>query len=83
MFSVSPDFTQEILPILNHYKAAVENKKLLCIDFTTISDYLWLLREACYFLAGHEEKALIYLAAAVSDFYVPPDKMVRLLKLVV
>lgn len=37
---------------------------------------MWLLRAACECLAAFERRAVLYLAAAVSDFYIPSDKMV-------
>jgi len=46
------------------------------VSFTTVSDYFWLLRAACECLSQFGPKALLYLAAAVSDFYVPANQMV-------
>ena len=45
------------------------------IPFTTLSDYLWLLRACCETLAPLGEHAMLYLAAAVSDFYIPASSM--------
>lgn len=72
---VHADSVDVLLPILQAYKSAQESNRLLYINFTTISDYLWLLRAACESLAPFRERALLYLAAAVSDFYVPEDHM--------
>jgi phosphopantothenate---cysteine ligase (ATP) len=72
---VKPDSVDVLLPILRAYKRAQENSRLLYINFTTISDYFWLLRTACECLAPFEKRALLYLAAAVSDFYVPEVDM--------
>ncbi|KAG7168267.1 DNA / pantothenate metabolism flavoprotein-containing protein [Homarus americanus] len=49
--------------------------RLLWLTFQTLSDYLWLLRAATQCLQQRAPKALLYLAAAVSDFYIPQDKM--------
>jgi phosphopantothenate-cysteine ligase len=51
--------------------------RLLLLDFCTVSDYLFLLRDISRVL-GTElgANAMWYLAAAVSDFHVPPDRMV-------
>jgi hypothetical protein len=46
------------------------------VEFTTIFEYLLLLREAARAVAPLGSRALVYLAAAVSDFYVPPAEMV-------
>lgn len=68
---VRPDSVDVLLPILQRYKQAQETNRLLYINFTSVSDYLWLLRGACECLAAFEKRAVLYLAAAVSDFYVP------------
>lgn len=73
--SVKPDSVDVLAPILSKYKYAQENKKILYISFTSVVDYMWLLRAACECLASFEQRAVLYLAAAVSDFYIPSDKM--------
>lgn len=64
-----------LLPVLNEYKKATDTGSLLMIPYTSLADYLWLLRSACESLATLNRKAMLYLAAAVSDFYIPQDKM--------
>lgn len=73
--NVRPDSVDVLLPILTKYKTAQESNRLLYINFTSVSDYLWLLRAACESLAPFEKRALLFLAAAVSDFYVPQEDM--------
>lgn len=73
--SVRGDSVDVLLPMLQRYKAAQESNRLLYINFTSVSDYLWLLRAACECLAPFEKRSLLYLAAAVSDFYVPEEDM--------
>lgn len=46
------------------------------IDFASLVDYLHLLRAASLIMDRLGNKAFLYLAAAVSDFYIPKDKMV-------
>lgn len=77
LFLVKPDSVDVLAPILKRYKAAHEAGKILYVNFTTVSDYFWLLRAACECLITLGSKALLYLAAAVSDFYVPSNQMVR------
>ena len=48
-----------------------DKKRLLEISFTTLNDYLWLLKSVCHELKVFGNKAMLYLAAAVSDFYIP------------
>jgi phosphopantothenate-cysteine ligase len=42
----------------------------------TIFDYLFLLRGAARALNEYGSRAMIYSAAAVSDFFLPPENMV-------
>ena len=62
--------------VLKKYKEALNQGRLLQIDFTTLPEYLWLLRSACQALAPLKSSAILYLAAAASDFYVPANEMV-------
>ncbi len=48
---------------------------MLEVHFTSLSDYLWLLRAVCQLLAPFGSRAMLYLAAAVADFYIPAGKM--------
>ncbi|XP_058811968.1 phosphopantothenate--cysteine ligase [Topomyia yanbarensis] len=73
--NVKPDSVDVLAPILDKYKNAQEMNRMLYITFTSVIDYMWLLRAACECLAAFERDALLYLAAAVSDFYVPQDEM--------
>eukprot|EP00931_Biecheleriopsis_adriatica_P039657 TRINITY_DN22668_c0_g1_i1.p1 TRINITY_DN22668_c0_g1~~TRINITY_DN22668_c0_g1_i1.p1 ORF type:complete len:331 (-),score=68.11 TRINITY_DN22668_c0_g1_i1:70-1062(-) len=50
-------------------------ERLLAVGFTTIFEYLFLLRECSESLQAAGADALIMLAAAVSDFYVPETEM--------
>lgn len=65
-----------LAPILAKYKAAQDGKQILYVSFTSVVDYMWLLRAGCECLAAFEKRSVLYLAAAVSDFYIPSDKMV-------
>lgn len=73
--TVQPASVDVLAPILAKYKIAQETNKILYISFTSVVDYMWLLRAACECLAAFEKRALLYLAAAVSDFYIPSDMM--------
>jgi phosphopantothenate-cysteine ligase len=56
----------------------METGMLLLVDFLTIDEYLFLLRDLSVELGqGMGERAMWYLAAAVSDFHVPPAKLVE------
>ena len=45
--SVKPDSVDILAPILAKYKAAQESNRILYITFTSVVDYMWLLRAAC------------------------------------
>lgn len=62
--------------VLDAYQRVRQEARLLRIEFETVTDYLFLLREAARALAAARHRALLYLAAAVSDFCVPPDALV-------
>ena len=49
--------------------------RLLEIPFESLADYLHLLRMTCSRLESFGSRVLLYLAAAVSDFYLPLDAM--------
>lgn len=75
VITVSPEYTQKVAIVLRKYREAFDQKKLLQLTFTTLPEYFWLLRSACQALAPLESKAILYLAAAVSDFYIPSNEM--------
>lgn len=76
LFLVLPQYTENLIKIFHKYKETLNQDKLLQITFTTLSEYLWLLRSACQALAPLKNKAILYLAAAVSDFYIPSNELV-------
>lgn len=76
---VKPDSVDVLAPVLLRYKAAHSAGAILHVAFTTVSEYFWLLRAACESLSALGPRAVLYLAAAVSDFYVPKDRVVSTL----
>lgn len=51
---------------------------LLEIPFTSLSEYLFLLQDLTRnVLHQYGNRVMLYLAAAVSDFYIPRDQMVK------
>jgi len=63
--------------VLEKYKKTKEENLLLEIDFFTVKDYFFYLNKITKILSALEEKAMYYLAAAVSDFFIPPERMVE------
>ncbi len=72
---IASEAVDKIRPLLRESKRVSETNLLKEVTFTSLSDYLWLLRSACVDLDGLGSKAIVYLAAAVSDFYVPTRHM--------
>ncbi|GFY96489.1 4-phospho-panto-thenoylcysteine synthetase [Actinidia rufa] len=62
---------------IGEHCTAVEEGLLLKIPFTTIFEYLQILQLIGMSMKDHGRRAMFYLAAAVSDFYVPWQSMVE------
>ena len=62
--------------VLRMYKEVQAKGTLHTLTFVTINEYLYLLRAISHELSRMKKKALYYLAAAVSDFFLPTQKMV-------
>jgi phosphopantothenate-cysteine ligase len=60
--------------IRDHHTYRAENR-ILYIPFTDVGEYLAILQASSMALAPLGSRAMIYLAAAVSDFYIPPEQM--------
>ncbi|KND88098.1 Phosphopantothenate--cysteine ligase CAB2 [Tolypocladium ophioglossoides CBS 100239] len=61
--------------VLREYRAAKDARRLLMLPFVTIGDYLHELRAVARLMRPLGPRGLLYLAAAVSDFFVPPERM--------
>lgn len=65
----------KMLHVLRKYRDARDRHMLLALPFVSISDYLHELRSIARLMKPLGPQGLLYLAAAVSDFFVPPDRM--------
>ena len=74
---VSEEYRAAMLSLLRKYQRANQERMLLSLPFTTITDYLWMLREVATLMQPLGARGLFYLAAAVSDFFIPRDRMVE------
>ncbi|KAJ2706043.1 Phosphopantothenate--cysteine ligase cab2 [Coemansia sp. IMI 203386] len=72
---VKSEWQDRIKNDLKLFQKYIKGNKLLMINFTTLSDYLFLLRELSLLLAPLGPRAMFYLAAAVSDFFIPSYSM--------
>ncbi|KAH8090790.1 DNA/pantothenate metabolism flavoprotein [Filobasidium floriforme] len=73
--SVTNQDANHLLPVLKAYKEAQTAGTLLQMDFNTVNDYLWILREMAGVMGVLGRRGMFYLAAAVSDFFLPLDRM--------
>ena len=74
---VNNEYQQKMADVLEKYMKAKKENTLLILPFVTVNDYLWYLRELAILMQPLGPTGLFYLAAAVSDFFVPADKMVE------
>ena len=74
--TVTPSKHVKLLETLKAYKEAHNADMIHTLTFVTVDDYLWLLRAVSQELSVLGRGAMYYLAAAVSDFFLPRQKMV-------
>jgi hypothetical protein len=65
-----------VLPILASHQYVKDRNLLLSITFTTVYEYLWLLKGVSEQMATLGKMGMWYLAAAVSDFWVEGGSLV-------
>jgi phosphopantothenate-cysteine ligase len=73
--AVRGEVQDKMREVLRKYRKARDDNMLLTLPFVTIVDYLHELREIARLMRPLGPSGLLYLAAAVSDFFVPPDRM--------
>ncbi|KAI0149588.1 DFP-domain-containing protein [Xylariaceae sp. FL1272] len=71
----NPAHQQKMMRVLRKYNTAKRQNTLLMLPFVTITDYLHELRAVAQLMRPLGPNGLLYLAAAVSDFFVPPERM--------
>jgi len=74
---VNDKYKSAMLTVLEKYKKTKAENLLLEIDFFTVKDYFFYLNKITRILSSIGENAMYYLAAAVSDFFIPPERMVE------
>ncbi|KAB5562789.1 DNA/pantothenate metabolism flavo protein [Coniochaeta sp. 2T2.1] len=74
---VNPQYRDKMARVLRKYNEAKSSNSLLMLPFVTITDYLFELRAIAQLMRPLGPSGLLYLAAAVSDFFLPPDRMVE------
>jgi len=73
--TATPSKYDDLLEVLTAYKSVQQAGVLHTLTFVTVDDYLWLLRAVSQELSVLGRNVLYYLAAAVSDFFLPRQKM--------
>jgi phosphopantothenate-cysteine ligase len=74
---VDPTYQSQMSAVLQRYERAKRENALLLLPFTTVNEYLWDLRALATLMQPLGANGLFYLAAAVSDFFVPAQRMVE------
>lgn len=72
---INSKFADEMLIVFRKYNEAKDSNSLLLLPFTTVNQYLYTLKTISETLHIMKSKALFYLAAAVSDFFIPQSRM--------
>ncbi|KAF1800949.1 DNA/pantothenate metabolism flavoprotein [Mucor lusitanicus] len=72
---VLAQYATKMHKLLTKYNQAKDTNRILMLDFVTLPEYLFKLQSGSKILARLETRAMYYLAAAVSDFFIPSQKM--------
>ncbi|KAJ5885079.1 Phosphopantothenate--cysteine ligase CAB2 [Penicillium taxi] len=72
---VRSEYQDEMRDVLRKYRFAKKNNLLLLLPFTTVAEYMFELRSLAKLMRPLGPNALFYLAAAVSDFFIPRSRM--------
>jgi phosphopantothenate-cysteine ligase len=72
---VRSEYQDEMRDVLRKYRFAKQNNLLLLLPFTTVAEYMFELRSLAKLMRPLGPNALFYLAAAVSDFFIPRSRM--------
>lgn len=72
---MTSDEQSELLCEADSYNRCIHAHMYLAVEFETLQQYLALLELCAKKLSTLGERVSFYLAAAVSDFYVPDDKV--------
>jgi len=72
---VRKEYQAKMRRVLEEYHFAKQNRRLLILPFITVTDYLFELRALATLMQPVGNRAMFYLAAAVSDFFIPRERM--------
>lgn len=74
---VKPMIADQVSKVLQKHNKALEDGLLMKVIFQSIHEYLFLLRASACALHQCGPEALIFSAAAVSDYYIPSEQMAQ------
>lgn len=72
---VADEYQEKMRRVLEQYQHAKKNRLLLLLPYTTVTEYLFALRSLATLTKPLGPRTLFYLAAAVSDFFIPSDRL--------
>ncbi|KAL1973826.1 hypothetical protein VTN31DRAFT_5386 [Thermomyces dupontii] len=72
---VRNEYQDAMRDVLRKYRYAKNNNLLLLLPFTTVTEYMFELRSIANIMRPLGANAMFYLAAAVSDFFIPRHRM--------
>lgn len=72
---VDNELQNSLFEVLSKYQKVKENNMLLLVPFTTVHQYLFTLKLIAQELSVIGSNAVFYLAAAVSDFFLPSSRI--------
>ena len=72
---VRKEYQEKMRRVLQQYQLAKNRRLLLLLPFTSVTEYMFELRSLATLMRPLENRALFYLAAAVSDFFIPRERM--------
>lgn len=77
MCAVQPAYRAPLRDIIKQFQQVQQEQRLLFLSFQTVCEYLYLLRDVSRELGeAMGPRAMWYLAAAVSDYHIPLQRMV-------
>lgn len=72
---IGKQYQKDIRSVLSEYKKTVTENLMLFVPFTTVNQYLFTLHTISLELRPVADQTIFYLAAAVSDFFLPKSKI--------
>lgn len=72
---ISQEYQDQMKVVLEQYQKAQDENLMLFVPFTTVNQYLFTLRLISQELDTAQSESLFFLAAAVSDFFIPTSRV--------